>query len=267
MKIALVQLNSSADPEENFLQVKEYFSQASQQNARLIAFPENFLAMAATANQIAVIDWPHYISALQVLCQKYQMACVAGSMPLAHDDENEKRPYASCLYIDENGKVLGQYNKIHLFDADVADDKGAYRESSYYCPGDKPRVIETEYARLGLSICFDLRFPKLFNYYKSQHVELLFVPSAFTAYTGELHWEVLLRARAIENQCFVVAPNQCGVHDDGRKTWGHSTIISPQGHVLVNMNDQPGVVVFELNIEEVHDAKQSIPLIEKPFQK
>ena len=267
MKVALVQLNSSSDPEENLIQVKEYFAEASKQKANLIAFPENFFAMAVTAKQIAAIDWPYYISELQILCQKYQMACVAGSLPLANKDETEKRPYASCLYIDEEGEILGQYNKIHLFDADVDDDKGAYRESTYYCPGDKPLIIETDFALMGLSICFDLRFSKLFNYYKSQHIEILFVPAAFTAHTGELHWEVLLRARAIENQCFVVAPNQCGIHDDGRKTWGHSTVISPQGDVLVDMQKQLGVVVCELNIEEVHSAKRSIPLIEKPFYK
>lgn len=263
MKVAIVQLNSSANPVANMVKVREYFALASQQAARLIAFPENFLAMAANAQQIAAIDWSYYIAELQALCKQYQMACMAGSLPLAHADKNEKRPYASSLYINENGEILGHYNKIHLFDADVNDGKGAYRESASYCPGDKPLVIATPLARLGFTICFDLRFPKLFNYYKSKNVEILFVPSAFTAFTGELHWEVLLRARAIENQCFVIAPDQYGIHDDGRKTWGHSMIISPQGKVLVDMQQQAGVVVCELDIEEVHAAKRAIPLIER----
>ncbi len=265
IKIALVQLNSCSTPELNFQQVEECFDQAAKQQAALVALPENFLVLGASNKAIFALDISSYISALKNLCLKYQIDCVAGSLPLSSNDKKESRRYSSCLYIDSQGEIVDRYNKIHLFDADVADEKGSYRESEFYFPGDRAVVVKTLDARMGLSICFDLRFPKLFQYYKSQQVDLLFVPSAFTQLTGEKHWEVLLRARAIENQCYIIAPNQTGTHDDGRKTWGHSMVVSPDGNILVDMGEQPGIAVCEINLNEVKATRSAIPLLDRPF--
>ena len=153
IKIALVQLNSCSVPELNFKQVEKYFCQAAKQQADLISLPENFLMMAASTKTIFVLDISYYISALQNLCLKYQIDCMAGSLPLVNNDITEIRRYSSCLYINSQGEILDQYNKIHLFDADVADEKGSYRESDFYCPGDRAVVVAALGARMGLSIC------------------------------------------------------------------------------------------------------------------
>ncbi|MGX9079570.1 nitrilase-related carbon-nitrogen hydrolase, partial [Klebsiella pneumoniae] len=142
------------------------------------------------------------------------------------------KPHACSLLIDDQGERVARYDKLHLFDVDVADNRGRYRESDDFAHGQRVVVADTPVGRLGLTVCYDLRFPELFAALREAGAELISVPAAFTAVTGEAHWEPLLRARAIENQCYVAAANQGGTHETGRQTWGHSMVIDPWGRVL-----------------------------------
>lgn len=260
MKVAMVQMNSQPDPQRNLLLVEHFFREAAAAGASLITFPENFLAMGAGSSQIAHTDWQAIIERLQSFCREYAIACIAGTLPLPHPDAAEKRRYASALVIAANGEIMGGYQKIHLFDAEVGDGVGVYRESDEYCPGTLPLVVELGGMKIGLAVCFDLRFPTMFVEYRREGVELFVIPSAFTRKTGALHWELLLRARAIEGQCYVVAPGQCGTHGDGRETYGHSLAVSPLGEVMADLGEEPGVVVVELDRELVAKTRRAMPM-------
>ena len=151
---------------------------------------------------------------------------------------------------------MARYDKSHLFDVDVSDGVGAYRESDHICPGREPQVVDSPWGTLGLSVCYDLRFPEHYRELVDAGAEILMVPSAFTYATGRAHWEVLLRARAIETQCFVIAANQGGWHDEKRRTYGHSTIIHPWGQVLAQKDEGEGVVVADIDMAELRECRR-----------
>ena len=157
---------------------------------------------------------------------------------------------------------MAVYNKMHLFDVDVSDNKGQYRESDDFIPGTKPVLVDMGEAKVGLSVCYDLRFPELYRYLTNIGATILTVPSAFTQVTGAAHWEVLLRARAIENQCYVLAANQGGVHPDGRETFGHSMIISPWGDILAEASGEgAAVITASLDLQRQANIKRQMPCI------
>jgi nitrilase len=158
------------------------------------------------------------------------------------------------------GEQIARYDKIHLFDVDVGDAHSRYRESERFAPGTDIVVVDTPFGNVGLSICFDVRFPEHYLALRNAGAEILLVPAAFTYTTGKAHWEVLLRARAIEQQCYVIAANQCGWHDDKRQTWGHSMVIDPWGDVMAQLNDTPGVVVVEIDLKGVAQRRAAMPL-------
>jgi predicted amidohydrolase len=215
--------------------------------------------MAAGFKQLGNIDWNHYVESLAKLSKNTGLACVAGSLAMPSDDPDGRR-WAASLYFDPQGEIACRYDKIHLFDVDVGDEKGSYRESNYYLHGKSPAVFDLGRARVGMSICFDLRFPALYQHYKSEAANIILVPSAFTYTTGKKHWELLLRARAIETQCYIVAPNQVGEHDDGRKTWGHSMIVSPDGDLLLDMAFEQGVKCCDLDLSLPEKLREAMPL-------
>jgi len=260
MRVAVFQMNGSSDPELNLEKIREAFQAAESDSVDLLVLPENCLAMAARFKALAGIDWVLYIQQLCDLAAHHKVACVAGSLALASDDPSGKR-WAASIFIDKSGELKSRYNKIHLFDVDVGDEKGSYRESSYYLHGDKPEIFELDGFRFGMTICFDLRFPDLFQHYKKEKVDAILVPSAFTYATGKKHWEILLRARAIETQCYIIAPNQVGEHDDGRKTWGHSMIVSPDGEVLVDLSVNCDVGACDLDSDLISGIRSSMPLL------
>jgi nitrilase len=188
---------------------------------------------------------------------------VAGSVPVAVPGD-PSHVFAACLVHDAGGARVGRYDKIHLFDVDVPRDGKIerYRESASIAAGGwTPSVVDTPAGRLGLSVCYDVRFPELYRALAAASAELLCVPAAFTVKTGEAHWEVLLRARAVENLCYVIAPGQCGTHPGGRGTWGHSMVVGPWGDVLAQQADGEGIAVAEVDREKQAQTRATFPAL------
>jgi len=263
LPVAVIQMTSGQDVDGNLKAAHALVARAAKQGARLILLPEMF-ACLGVSNQ-AVLAKTRFVEddvllTLSTWAKELKVTLIAGSVPLATDEEN--RVWAASLVFDEDGKRIAQYNKIHLFDVDVADTKGRYRESDTFKPGYTPVTVDVEGVRIGLSICYDLRFPELFQQYQKLGCDLVVVPSAFTFLTGQKHWEILLRARAVETQSFVLASNQAGVHDDGRETWGHSMVVSPDGVVLgESLNEGEDLVFVELDISSLSKLRGAMPLL------
>lgn len=257
-RLAALQMNSGADPQHNLQRAHEGVLQAAQQGAQLVLLPEMFLSLDGSRYaQIAAN--PGYVQTLAGWARQYKLWLVAGAVPMTSPDGDPRVRSASLVFNDQ-GELVARYDKIHLFDADVGDAHNRYRESERFAPGAELVVVDTPVGKLGLAICYDLRFPGLFQRLREQGAEIISIPAAFTYTTGEAHWQVLLRARAIETQCYVLAANQCGWHDDQRRTWGHSQIIDPWGQVLAELVDEPGVVVAELDTEWLADVRRRMPL-------
>ena len=233
LKAAVVQMCSSNDIDDNLAHIDALLAPLYEarlsQPIDLILLPECFAQLGGNVaafgkNTTEVRQW------MAETARRHSAWLIGGSIPFQVDAEQNSR--ASCFVFNPRGLLESRYDKIHLFDANVADKHRLYRESNDYSAGNQPFVVDIGEAKIGLSICYDLRFPELFRKLVSAGANILTVPSAFTHATGQSHWEVLLRARAIENQCYVLAANQGGIHSNKRQTWGHSMIISPWGEVL-----------------------------------
>jgi deaminated glutathione amidase len=226
--------------------------------------PENFAFMGAHERDKLAVAEPDGRGPIQdflaATARELKLWLVAGTVPLkAHEAQ---RVAAACLAFDASGARVARYDKIHLFDVDVPEG-GTYRESASIAPGPLVAVVvDTPAGRLGLSVCYDLRFPELIRQLAARGAEILAVPSAFTERTGAAHWEVLLRARAIENLCYVVAPGQFGAHPGGRRTWGHSLVVDPWGRVLAQQPAGEGAVVAELPREPLIELRRGFPVLE-----
>lgn len=265
MRCAVVQMTSGKGVDANLAQAYGLLEQASQQDAELVVLPEMFACLGVTNQyELASKRFTHddVIKTLSAWAKQFQFTIVAGSIPLLDDDAHQsEKVLAASLVFSPEGDVLGQYNKVHLFDVDVADEKGRYRESDTFIAGDKNKAVEVEGRLLGLSVCYDLRFPELYQQYQALGCEMITVPSAFTYETGRQHWEILLRARAIETQSFVLAANQVGVHEDGRKTWGQSMIVAPNGVVLAQGdNETVQVICADLDFDFLQECRKNMPL-------
>src|SRR5690554_3056965 len=232
--VAAIQMVSTHDKDENLRQAEQLLQQAAGQGAVIAVLPENF-AVLDTANmpvygrQEIVPEGP-IRQFLAEQARTLSMWIVGGSLPVAARPDGEaltERVRASCIVIDDQGREVARYDKIHLFDAQVEDSQGQYRESDTFEPGDRLVTVETPAGRLGLAICYDLRFPELFRQLREQQVDWITLPSAFTWQTGDAHWQPLLRARAIENQVWMVAPGQGGQNSPRRRTYGHTMIVDP----------------------------------------
>lgn len=260
-KVAVAQMVSGECVDTNLKQVEALVESAAEAGARLLLLPENF----ALLDSRALIDLAKKEQAegritqlLANLAQQYGIWLIAGSVPVLAND----KVWASCIVFDDHGAIQGSYNKIHLFDVDVADAHASYRESDFIQAGESLVAVPTPFGCIGLSICYDLRFPEQFQKLRQMGAEILTVPSAFTYVTGQAHWEVLLRARAIETQCFVLAANQGGEHTPSRISWGHSMIVDPWGEVLAEKVEQgAGLVVAEIDLEQLHDRRQAMPVM------
>lgn len=257
-QLAAIQMNSGADPLHNLQRAEQGVQQAAQQGAQLVLLPEMFLSLDGQRYPAIAAD-PQYVQIVAGWARQYKLWLVAGAVPMTSPNGDPRVRSASLVFNDQ-GELVARYDKIHLFDADVGDAHNRYRESERFAPGDEVVVVDTPVGKLGLAICYDLRFPGLFQRLREQGAEIISVPAAFTYTTGEAHWQVLLRARAIETQCYVLAANQCGWHDDQRRTWGHSQIIDPWGQVLAELADEPGVVVAELDAEWLAEVRRRMPL-------
>ena len=237
VKIACLQMNSGPDVSDNLSFIEQHARLAASQGVKILQLPENYAQMPANAKQqVMEVDKQGEIQQfLSKLASSSGLSIIAGALPVRDTENSVQNPYARCLVFDQHGARIAHYDKIHLFNVQLPDG-GEYRESDRFSPADfsSTSLVVSEIAsvQVGLSICYDLRFPEQYRKMAEQGAQLLSVPSAFTYETGEAHWFTLLRARAIENLCYVFAAAQTGVHASGRRTWGHSLIIDPWGEVL-----------------------------------
>ena len=261
MRIALHQMTSCIDPMRNASDMQDAIAKAADNGAVMYFAPEMALLVdrdRARARKY-MADEPHSM-ALQSLiaaAARHRIWVHIGSMPIL-DDGAEKLANRSII-ISPDGAIAARYDKMHLFDVDLASGE-TWRESSAYVGGEQPVVVQTPLGQMGLAICYDMRFPDLFSAYAKLGVDVLTLPSAFTVPTGEAHWHTLLRARAIESAAFVIAAAQCGVHEDGRQTYGHSLVVDPWGTILLDMGDLPALACVDLDLVAIKRVRQQIPV-------
>jgi predicted amidohydrolase len=264
MSFAVIQMVSQDDVLANLAAARALLEQAAAGGARLAVLPENFAAMgrrdlAALGRAEALGEGP-ILPWLAQAARELKLWIVAGTLPLPPDAQPQAKAHACSLLIDEHGQRVARYDKLHLFDVEVADSRGHYRESADYAHGARLVVADTPVGRLGLSVCYDLRFPEMYTALRAAGAELISVPSAFTAVTGAAHWQVLLRARAIETQCYVLAADQGGSHPGGRETFGHSAIIDPWGVPLAEQAQGPGVLLAQRDVAAQAAIRQRMPV-------
>lgn len=277
---AVVQMVSTASVEANLKAAGRLIDEAAGAGARLVLLPENFAVLdGGPLGQFAEIEGDSSAMLQKFLAGKareHGIHLIAGTMPMKSrplplttsvsglsvpaDLIADGRVRPASLVYDPRGELVARYDKMHLFDVEVDDPQARYMESRSFEPGDTVVCVPTPLGRVGLSICYDLRFPELYRRLLESGAELLTVPSAFTRVTGEAHWEVLLRARAIENQCYVLAANQGGVHNATRETYGHSMIVDPWGRVLARVEKGEGIAVAAIDLAGLHELRRKMPV-------
>jgi predicted amidohydrolase len=256
-KAAVIQLCSTEDVDRNLARAAELATAARADGAQLLAFPENvsFLRYQSTDTYAEPLNGrtPTFFADL---ARELKAAVLVGSFPQESDDPH--RVYNTSLLFDDAGRVVARYEKIHLFDIDIPGQV-TIKESDHIRPGNDAVVASLLGTRFGLSICYDMRFPELYRKLQDQDAEVLLVPAAFTLMTGKDHWEVLLRARAIENQCYVIAPGQWGPHGGARHSYGHSMIIDPWGHVVARVSDGEGFATAWIDTAKLAQVRRNLP--------
>lgn len=259
-KLAVIQLNSSDSVDNNLAESRRWLEAAAKAGAQLAVLPENFAWMGDEADSVGMAEEfgaGTIQDFLAEVSKSLGLWVVAGSLKLRVAGSN-KVTNTQLIY-DEKGDCVARYDKIHLFDAEVAKGE-AYRESDTIVPGSGLVVCESPCGRLGASICYDLRFPVLYQALADRGAELVVAPAAFTYTTGKAHWEVLLRARAIENQMYIAAAAQTGTHANGRATWGHAMIIDPWGKVVGDAGEAPGFVLAEIDLTLLAELRRNMPV-------
>lgn len=275
-KVAVVQLNSSSNLEENIESITNFVIQAKEQRANLVCLPEHCFMMPKNSRDMrAKADYMNAhpaIKAIQRLAENLNIEILIGSVPVYVMDTNKLKNRS--IYISSEGEILAHYDKIHLFNTTI--NGRSYNESRSFSPGDKMRVYWTKFGKLGMSICYDIRFPYLYRMMAQKGAEFITIPAAFTQETGKLHWHALLRARAIETGCFIFAPAQCGTHDNGRTTYGHSLIVNPFGEIIAEADSTtPGVIFADISTDMTTQARamvnslaaDKLPIKRKPQKK
>ena len=251
MRVAALQMNSGPDVSANLQLADRLLAAAAADECRLAALPENFALMPERGQDKAQHAEQPGEGPIQAFladaAARHRLWIVGGSLPLVSPAIDEDRVYGACPVYDDNGIQRALYRKIHLFDVDLVDKGESYRESASMFPGDAVVAVDTPAGRLGLTICYDLRFPELFRCLVDDAATLFTVPAAFTVTTGKAHWHTLLRARAIENLAYVIAPGQYGRHPDNRSTFGHSLICDPWGRVLAEQPEGNAVVAADID--------------------
>ena len=261
MRVAAIQMTSTPDKAHNLGEAHRLLREACDRGAELVAFPEYFslltddkkayLAEAETLRGMTV-------ETLQEWAAEYDVWILGGSIPLKAP--GSKKLTNTSLLITSEGQIQARYDKIHLFDVDLSGDR-KYHESDTIQAGSKVVCAKVPYGKAGLSICYDLRFPELYRNMARQGVHFIFAPSAFTAFTGKAHWDLLTRARAVENQAFLIAPAQTGKPYAGRETHGHTRIVDPWGRIIAERPAGPGVVMAELDLKELERVRKEMPVL------
>jgi predicted amidohydrolase len=262
MRVGVVQMTSTDDLASSLAAAERGVRQAAERGAELVALPEMFAYLRREGS-----GFPHaqgldgeIVTRCRGLARELGVRIVAGSF--AERIPDQTRVHNTSVSISPDGEVEGVYRKIHLFDVDLGSaGGGTFAESVSVAPGEERVVVSTPFGGVGLSICYDLRFPELYRELTARGARFITVPSAFTPHTGKDHWEVLLRARAIENQVFVIAPAQCGRHSADRSSHGHSLIVDPWGIVLAQLGDRPGVAVAECALDELERVRERLPAL------
>lgn len=264
--VAAIQLTSSSCWQDNLHEVKRLVAAAASDGARLVVLPENvFLFNGKGMRDLAESpDQAALFEEMRGLAIKHAIYLVVGSHPSLlrpnGDKVSDRRVRQSCWVIRPDGCLLERYDKIHLFDVTVNDKAASYKESDVIEPGELAlKVVEVDGFKVGLSICYDLRFPELYRALVTLGAEILLVPAAFTYVTGKAHWNILLAARAIENQCYVLGVGQCGWHNETRQTYGNSALYSPWGECLANLGEAPGYFVFAVGKQQISESRQKMP--------
>ncbi|MDD1782215.1 carbon-nitrogen hydrolase family protein [Enterovibrio sp. ZSDZ35] len=261
-KFGVVQMNSGAIAEDNLDVLEGQLKQLRAQGARLVVTPENTLVFGKKE------DYERYAEdlghgplqkKLSQLAFELGIWLVIGSFPIRNNDGTLS---TTCLVYDAAGNLRASYEKLHMFDVDIADNHRSYRESDTFKAGENMALVDTPFGTLGLSICYDIRFPQLYAALRQRGADIIVVPAAFTKVTGSAHWEVLLRARAIETQCWVLASAQCGAHEGGRETYGHSMIIDPWGQVACTLNDHIGTAWADIDLATNSAIRSKMPVLQ-----
>jgi len=268
VKLSAIQLNSKADVDHNLNVIAKQLAKltcdfSADNFEHLVVLPECCLLFGANDQaQLQLARQSQANNALQLalsnLAKQYKVTLIAGTIPLLTED-GDKFTNSSCAF-SSDGELIGRYDKIHLFDVNVEDNSKNYYESRFTQAGKSPCVVKTSFATVGLTVCFDVRFPLLYQTLTAMHADIITVPSAFTRVTGKAHWQTLLQARAIENQVYIIAAGQDGVHENGRETWGHSMIISPWGEIIACFEQGEGIITSDYIPEEIKRIRTSMPL-------
>ncbi|MCP4994655.1 MAG: carbon-nitrogen hydrolase family protein [Gammaproteobacteria bacterium] len=263
-KVAAIQMATGPNVSANLLEAERLVAEAAESGAGLVVLPENFAFMGKQERDLCTLkeidgDGPlqEYLSQM---ADRYSIWVVGGTIPMEAEDNSKVR--AACLVYDDQGKRVGRYDKIHLFDVNLTETDEEYIESATIEPGSKPLVIDSPFGKLGIAVCYDLRFPELFRSLLNQGMEVICMPAAFTAITGKAHWETLVRARAIENLAYVVAAAQGGFHINGRETHGQSMIVDPWGTILAQVPRGTGSVTSTLDLGYLTNTRRNFPTID-----
>lgn len=263
MKLAAIQMNSGPEVAPNLARAGLLLEQAAAEGAALAALPENFALMGLReADKLAVAEREGagpIQDFLRATAQRLKLWIVGGTIPL--QVANERRVWAASVMYDSRGAPVARYDKIHLFDVALPERAESYRESASIAPGGRAAIVDTPVGKVGLSVCYDVRFPELYRDLAAAGAEILLVPAAFTAPTGRAHWETLLRARAIENLCYVAAPAQTGMHASGRETYGDTLIVDFWGRILARRARGPGVVVASIDRKAQAEVRAGFPAL------
>ncbi len=263
MKIAVLQMTSGIDPEANVAVIEAAIVDAAAQGAAMLFTPEmsGLLDSNGKRAETHVVDEAHdpVLARVRAAAVRAGIWVHLGSLALKSGDDGALWANRAFV-IDPAGGIVARYDKIHLFDVDLPTGE-SWRESSRYAPGTGTTLVDTPAGRLGLSICYDMRFPALFQALSGAGATILSVPAAFTVPTGQAHWHTLLRARAIENACWLVAAAQVGTHEDGRRTYGHSLVVDPWGRVVLDMEDTPGLAVVEIDPAAIDEVRTRVPVL------
>ena len=265
-RLSAIQLTSTPEPRDNLVQVERYLTELQQayddDMPHLVALPECFAVFGGhdglQLQHMAPLGQGDIQQGCAALAKQFGVYLLAGSLPTTSPEPS--RFSASSILFAPDGNIVADYQKLHLFDVDVSDTTGSYRESQTTFPGQKITLVTLGELKLGMTVCYDVRFPGLMQALAAQGMNLLSVPAAFTRVTGAAHWHTLLRARAIENQCFVLAPNQTGVHANGRETFGHSLIINPWGEIIGDAGTTPGWISAVVDLSECDSWRQKMPV-------
>ncbi len=261
LKTACIQLTSGDNMAENIEKIEAMVASAAKNGAQFVATPENVFLMENPKSEkiLYKVEEHPAVQAAAKMAKENKIWLLVGSVAVASGDENKS--YNRSILFNPNGEIVAQYDKIHLFDVEV-DDGQVYKESAKIKAGNKAVAVETPLCKLGMTICYDLRFPHLYRALAKAGANIIAVPAAFTQKTGEAHWHILLRARAIETGCFIIAPAQTGTHANGRQTFGHSLIVDPWGVIIADAGTNEGIIYADIDFSKVRKTRNDIPSLQ-----